>query len=175
MNRRHRNACHHALVLMLLLACVAVRGAEISAAKLGKAEPLPGCLYGFNSDMVAATAFEGIAFGGLEMENAVRELWPQALRFPGGSTANNYLWRKDSFSEATGDLTGWAGEHIRLFRKIGRPYDLAGYARLCRQFKLKSVWVLNVFEETPESVTALLDHLDSLGLKVEAFELANEP
>ncbi len=121
MNSRHRNACHHALVLILLLACVAVRGAEINAVKLGKAEPLPGRLYGFNSDMVAATAFQGITSVGVEMENAVRELRPQALRFPGGSTANNYLWRKDSFSEATGDLTGWAGEHIGSSARSGAP------------------------------------------------------
>ncbi len=149
--------------------------AEPVAWQLGQAQPLTKSIYGFNNDMVAATAFQSVTFGGPEIETAVRDLRPQALRFPGGSTANNFLWQKDSFSEAIGDLTGWAGKQIHLFREIGRPYDLAGYVRLCRQFKLTPVWVLNVYEETPASVTAMMDHLDSLGLKVSAIEFANEP
>lgn len=35
--------------------------------------------------------------------------------------------------------------------------------------------MLNVYEETPESVVALMKHLDSLGLRVRAIEMGNEP
>lgn len=93
--------------------------AEPIPVRLGANEPLPGDLHGFNCDLVAATAFEGITFGGPEVETAVRELRPVALRFPGGSTANNYLWKVDGYSEAKGDLTGWAGTLIDHFREAG--------------------------------------------------------
>jgi len=89
--------------------------------------------------------------------------------------ANNYLWKEDSFSEPSNDKTEWAAEQLRLFRKIGRPYDLPGFARVCKRFKLEPIWVLNVYEETPESVVALFERFDSLELNVRKIELANEP
>lgn len=172
MNTRRHCAGIAFVPLALLLTGLAGQAADL---QLGKAEPIPKLLYGFNCDLVAATAFQGITFGGPEIENAVCELRPQSLRFPGGTTANNYLWRQDSYSEQTNDLTGWAGEQIRLFRQIGRPYDLPGYARLCRGCNLDPVWVLNVYEETPASVAELLKHLDAIGLDLRAVELGNEP
>ena len=142
---------------------------------LGPAEPLPGGLHGFNTYFLTATAFQGMTYDGPRFEAAVRDLRPRALRFPGGSIANNYLWRQDSFSDPKDDKTGWAGEQLRLFRKLEKEYGLAGFARVCKRYDLEPVWVLNVYEETPASVVELFGRLDDLGLKVGRVEFGNEP
>ena len=139
------------------------KGADASPLALGPAEPLPAGLHGFNSNILTATAFRGMTYGDPRVAAAVAAFRPRVLRFPGGTIANNYLWREDSFSEPADDKTGWAGEQLRLFRKIGRPYDLPGFAALCRRFEVEPVWVLNVYEETPESVPDLCRRWDELG------------
>ncbi len=149
--------------------------AQEVAVELGAAEPLPEQLFTFNSDMATAIMFRGVGYDSPQFEDAVRQLRPQGLRFPGGTLANNYLWSNDSFSQPTNDKTGWAGEQLQLFRKIGRPYDLPGFARVVGRNNVIPIWVLNVYEETPESVLKLFEKLDSLGMKVESVEMANEP
>ena len=153
----------------LLLITEAGRADSLKLA-LSPARPLPKHLYSFNCNLLTATALEGISFSSLEFEWAIQDLRPQGLRFPGGTTANNYRWQEDTFSEQKNDLTGWAAGQIKLFRKIGRPYDLPGYVGVCRQFDLAPIWVLNIYEETPESVTSLFTHLDGLGLDLKAIE-----
>ncbi len=143
--------------------------------QLQPAEPLPRQLFTFNTDMATAIMFRGVGYDSPQFEDAVRQLRPQGLRFPGGTLANNYVWSQDSFSEPTNDKTGWAAEHLKLFRRIGRPYDLPGFARVARRNQLSPIWVLNVYEETPTSVLALFERLDSLGLNVTFVEMANEP
>ena len=150
-------------------------GAATNDVKWGAPEPLPKLLYTQNLNLMMATLFQGINNGRPQIEAAVRAQRPHGLRFPGGTLANNYLWRTDSFSEPKNDLTGWAGQQIELFRKLGARHDLPGFARLCVRENLAPIWVLNVYEETPESVVALVQHLDSLGLRVRAIELGNEP
>ena len=135
-----------------LLAVALAFAAPPAAVTLGPAEPLPASLHGFNTYFLMATAFQGMTYDGPQFENAVRTLRPRNLRFPGGTIANNYLWREDSFSEPTADKTGWAGEQLRLFRKLGKKSGLAGFARICKRYDIEPVWVLNVYEETPESV-----------------------
>ena len=158
-------------LLALTLACAA----PPTAVTLGPAEPLPAALHGFNADFLMATAFQGMTHDGPQVEAAVRALRPRNLRFPGGTIANNYRWREDSFSEPASDKTGWAGEQLRLFRELEKRYGLDGFARLCKRYDLEPVWVLNVYEETPESVAALFDRLDEIGLDVRRVEFGNEP
>ena len=158
-----------------LLAVALLAAAPPVPVTLGPAEPLPASLHGFNTYFLMATAFRGMAYDGPQFEEAVRTLRPRNLRFPGGTIANNYLWREDSFSEPTADKTEWAGEQLRLFRKLGKEYGLAGFARICGRYGVEPVWVLNVYEETPVSVTALFDRLDELGLDVRQVEFGNEP
>ena len=165
--------------LFLELACCISFAYEASAEefelRLGPAEPLPSQLYTFNTDMATAIMFRGLSYDSPQFENAVRQLKPQALRFPGGTLANNYLWKEDSFSAPTNDKTGWAAEQLNWFRKIGRPYDVAGFARVVKRNNISPIWVLNVYEETPQSVLALFDKFDSLGMKINALEMGNEP
>ena len=151
------------------------RAATPPPVSLGPPEPLPAALYTFNSNILTATAFRGMTYDGPQFEAAVRALRPRGLRFPGGSIANNYLWREDSFSEPKDDKTGWAGEQLRLFRKLGARYDLPGFARICRRYDLEPIWVLNVYEETPESVAALWERFDDMKLNVTRVEFGNEP
>ena len=151
------------------------RAATPAPVSLGPPEPLPGALYTFNSNILTATAFRGMTYDGPQFEAAVRALRPRGLRFPGGSIANNYLWREDSFSEPKDDKTGWAGEQLRLFRKLGARYDLPGFVRICKRYDLEPIWVLNVYEETPESVAALWERFDEMKLNVTRVEFGNEP
>ncbi len=159
----------------ILIAVSGRAAAQSIPVQLGPAEPLPRQLYTFNTDMATAIMFRGVGYDSQPFEDAVREIRPQGLRFPGGTLANNYLWTNDSFSEPTNDKTGWAAEHLKLFRKIGRPYDLPGFARVVRRNHVSPIWVLNVYEETAQSTLELFDKLDSLGLQVSAVEMANEP
>ncbi len=163
------------LVFSLILLTRSHAGDPPIAVQFGAGEPLPQQLYTFNTDMATAIMLQGIGYDSSQFEDAVRALRPQSLRFPGGTLANNFLWKQDTFSAPTNDKTGWAAEHLNLFRKIGRPYDLAGFARVVRRNNLSPIWVLNVYEETPASTLALLEKLDSLCVKVTAVEMANEP
>ena len=164
---------------LVIIAYVLCTAGEVSAQRiavnLGPAEPLPRQLYTFNADMATAIMFRGVGYDSPQFEQTVRELRPQGLRFPGGTLANNYPWKEDSFSPPTNDKTGWAGENLRLFRKIGKPYDVEGFSRAVRRNGVSPIWVLNVYDEIPDSVLALFEKLDSLGSKVTAVEMANEP
>ena len=142
---------------------------------LGDGEPMPSRLYLFNADMATEIAFRGVGYDSPQFEDTLKQLRPQGLRFPGGTLANNYQWRKDGFSSADNDKTGWAAEHIRLFQKIGLPYDLPGFARVVNRNRQIPIWVLNVYEQTPVTVAAFFQRLDELNLDVAAIELANEP
>ncbi len=167
---------HCLLVWVVVFGCPTTgRGQAPAKVVLGNAEPLSSMPYSFNTTLLTAIAFYGFNHDGPQMEQAVRTLRPSGLRFPGGTLANNYRWTEDSFSDPTNDKTVWAGEQIRLFRKIGRRYDLPGFARLCKRFNVAPIWVLNIYEETPESVVGLLKHLDALGIKLHAIEMGNEP
>lgn len=143
---------------------------QLLAARWGAEEPPPRLLYAQNVNLVMDSVLHGIRLGGPQLEEAVRAQRPRGLRFPAGTLANNYLWKTDSFSEPENDLTGWAGQQIALFRKLGARHDVAGFARVCVREKLEPIWVLNVYEETPERVAALMQHLEALGLRVRAIE-----
>ncbi len=139
------------------------------------AVPFPKLIYSFNTQLLTATAFHGITYGGPQIAGVVEDLKPYGLRFPGGTVANNYRWQEDSFSQQKGDLTKWASKQFELFRKAGRKYDLRGFASLCRKKNIEPIWVLNIYEETPESVGELLAYLDSIDLDLRYLELGNEP
>lgn len=143
--------------------------------EFGEPEPLRKELHAFNSNLLMATALQGINYSSPEFRKGLEDLRPGGLRFPGGTTANNYLWREDSFATQADDKTKWAAQQLELFRKIGRPYDLAGYAKVCQEFGLSSIYVLNVYHETPESVVQMLDHFEEIGLELNAIEMGNEP
>ena len=66
-------------------------------------------------------------------------------------------------------------KRISLFRNSGRKYDRAGFISLCKQYDIEPIWVLNVFHESPQSVSELLAELKKAGVKLRAIELANEP
>ena len=154
---------------------VATALAEPVSVEFGEPEALPKKLYSFNSNTLMATALHGITYGGPEFAKAVTDLHPAGLRFPGGTTANNYLWREDSFSLQQDDKTKWAAQQLALFRKIGRKYDMQGFARLCQEFDIEPIYVLNIYEEKPEDIPGLFARFDELGLKIKAIEMGNEP
>ena len=172
---RCRYVAEQTVLAVALLIGFAGHAAEPITLRPGPPEPLSRKLQAFNSNLLMATAFHGITYGGPEFRQGLRDLRPGGLRFPGGTTANNYRWREDSFSPQANDRTQWAGQQLELFRKIGRKYDLPGYAKICHEFGMEPIWVLNVYEETPASVVELFERLDELGLAVKAVEMGNEP
>ena len=108
------------------------------ALHLGEPIALAPTAYTFNTNLLTATAFQNRSYGGLEFQRVIADLQPHGLRFPGGTIANNYLWKDDSFSEPTNDKTKWAAEQLKLFRKIGRPYDVKGFAATCAPIRLRA-------------------------------------
>lgn len=166
--------CYLTLAFLLLFS-PEVGAQDVVTVRFGAAEPLPQELHSFNSNLLMATALYGVSYGGPEFGKAISDLSPGGLRFPGGTTANNYLWREDTYSLQEDDKTEWAAKQLELFRKIGRKYDLPGYARVCKEFGLTPIYVLNVYEETPESVIEMFNRFDELGLDVKAIEMGNEP
>ena len=161
-------------IVVLLLAATS-QAQDARTLVLGPKQDFPHRLFGFNTNLVAATTFHGIDYSDRRFSTAVSELSPNVLRFPGGTIANNYRWRQDSFDLPAGDKTGWAAKRISLFRNSGRKYDRAGFISLCKQYDIEPIWVLNVFHESPQSVSELLAELKKAGVKLRAIELANEP
>ena len=141
----------------------------------GESKPMPRMMHTMNLLLLMESAFQGINYNSPVIEEGMRELAPAALRFPGGTVANNYLWQKDGFSEPHNDLTEWAGEQIRAFNKLEKKYGLEDYIRLCKRVSAKPIWILNVYEETPETTIALIRYLKSQNLSPEIIEMANEP
>ncbi|GAB6164714.1 hypothetical protein JCM19992_07140 [Thermostilla marina] len=170
-----------AVVLSGLVVTISLGGPTAAAppqpveTTLGGAEPFPRLLYTFNTNLLLDTALHGIGYDSPEFRRLVASIEPAGLRFPGGTIANNYLWRQDGFSDPVGDRTGWARRQLTLFREIGRPYGLPGYIDTCRRFKFEPIWVLNVYETSPEDAVALLEHLAAEGLRVRRIEMGNEP
>ncbi len=161
--------------LVVLLLAATSQAQDTRALTLGPKQDFPHRLFGFNTNLMAATAFHGINYSDRRFSTAVSELKPNVLRFPGGTIANNYRWRQDSFDLPAGDKTGWAAKRVSQFRKSGRKYDRAGFISLCQQFDIEPIWVLNVYDESPQSVLELLAELKKAGVKLHAIELANEP
>ncbi len=137
--------------------------------------PMPHLIHTVNVLLLMETAFQGIGYNTPIIEQGMRDLSLTGLRFPGGTVANNYLWQEDGFSEPNNDLTGWAGEQIRVFNKLEKKYGLEDYIRLCKRVSATPIWVLNIYEETPESTIALIKHLRSQGLGPDIIEMGNEP
>ncbi len=140
-----------------------------------KPVPMPRLINTVNVLLLMETAFQGIGYNTPVIEQGMRDLAFTGLRFPGGTVANNYLWRKDGFSEPDNDLTEWAGEQIRVFNKLEKKYGLEDYIRLCKRVSATPIWVLNIYEETPESTIALIKHLKSRGIAPDIIEMGNEP
>lgn len=140
-----------------------------------KFEAFPDLLYTYNTNLLLSTAFNGINYSSADMYKAISELKPAGLRFPGGTIGNNYLWKEDNFSEQPGDKTKWAAQALRMFRKSGQSYDLPGYIELCKRKNLVPIYMLNIYEETPESTIELVQMFEDKGLPLKYLELGNEP
>ncbi|MEM7697542.1 MAG: hypothetical protein AAF236_03960 [Verrucomicrobiota bacterium] len=162
-----------ALPTLMLLSIPSTEAAPLTIS-LGDSEPIKKQWHSFNCNLLMPTALHGISYSSDEFTKVARDLLPGGLRFPGGTTANNYLWREDTFSIQQNDQTGWAAQQLALFRKIGRRYDLDGYISLCREHSIEPIHVLNIYEESPESVITLIEHYRSKGLPLRAIELGNE-
>ncbi|RMF89445.1 MAG: hypothetical protein D6741_17945, partial [Planctomycetota bacterium] len=164
-------------IVVSLCACGWIEAAPPQTVEptLGEAEPFPRLSYTFNTNLLLDTAFHGLGYDSPEFRRLITTFKPSGLRFPGGTIANNYLWRQDGFSDPVGDRTGWARRQITLFREIGRPYGLPGYIDTCRRFQLEPIWVLNVYETSPDEAVALVQHLADKGLPVHRIEMGNEP
>ncbi len=83
------------LLKSLLLCMVAnfslLQADAVTELRFGAAEPVASTAYAFNSNLLMVTALHGISYGSETFGKAIKELRPGGLRFPGGTTANNYL------------------------------------------------------------------------------------
>lgn len=170
-------SCRFILAAFLASAVADALSVETTVIDLTGAQPVEFRpeLFGFNCEIMLEVAFKDMTFDGEVMREVVGDLKPRALRFPGGSTANNYLWREDGYSLATGDITGWAAAHIEMFRSEGKPLGLKSFIDLCKNFDVTPVYVFNVFEDSAEGLCAFVEKVESMGGRVPFIEFANEP
>jgi hypothetical protein len=130
--------------------------------------------HGFNLEIMLPKAFQGFDYAHPGFAAGTSPLQPRVLRFPGGTTANFYDWRTDSYTDASMDK-GWAGKHIELFRLANKQLGRPAFIRYCKAHGIQPIWVLNVHRETAADMGAWLEKIESEGGKIERVELANEP
>lgn len=163
------------LLAFLALASPSAMAEEPVSLTFEQPRPMPWGLGGYNVNLLTATARFGTTYDGESVGAALTELQPRAMRFPGGTTANNYLWQEDSYAEQPDDRTKWAARQLSWFRSTRRAVGMEAFADVCRERGIAPVYVLNVFAETPESVRELAARWREIGLSPAAIELGNEP
>ena len=140
----------------------------------GKPEPYPHLLYAFNSQLVGSTMQKnGIGIASEQFSQIVGELKPGAVRFPGGTVGNHYLWRIDSFDPPDG-LIEWAKKLLGEFHKSGIAYGLDAFIDLSIEKGFEPMWMVNIYKNSPEDVVDLVRHIRARGGSVRYIELGNE-
>jgi hypothetical protein len=162
------------ILLSLSLACLAA-GQPVTLV-LSTKDKLPhmALQHGFNLEIMLPKAFQGFDYAHPGFHEGTGPLQPRVLRFPGGTTANFYDWRTDSYTDSSMDK-GWAGQHVEWFRKSGKQLGRAAFIAYCNANRIQPIWVLNVHRETGADMLPWLQTIEKEGGKVERVELANEP
>lgn len=141
---------------------------------LGPVLALPPTVRGFNSSALVPRAKHDLTYDSPTIAEPLAGLRPAALRFPGGTTANSYDWRIDSFDAQPDDRTGWAAKQLDWFRSTGRRLGLDAFANFCNRHDVTPVYVMNVHRETPESIPEWWRRVRKVGLDLRHVELGNE-
>ncbi len=157
-----------------LLAQAQVHRVQLSA-DLDKRVELRRELYAFNTQLVSEILGKnGFGYDSPEFAGVLYDLNPGAVRFPGGTVANAYQWRVDSFEPPTGTLTKWAKQRLTNFRERGLEYGLDAFIDLSRKLSFKPVYVVNIFDNTPSDAVEMLRYIRSRGGDIPFLELGNE-
>jgi hypothetical protein len=161
---------------LLFLLTTSLCAAETLTLNLSTAEKQPhmALQHGFNLEIMLPKAFQGFDYAHSGFAAGTQPLQPRVLRFPGGTTANFYDWRTDSYTDASMDK-GWAGKHVEMFRQTKKQLGRPAFIRYCKAHGIQPIWVLNVHRETAADMPAWLETIEKEGGKIDRVELANEP
>lgn len=110
-------------------------------------------LYGFNANLSNSP----VNYSNELFRQAIAQLHPQIIRWPGGSVSNNF-----------NPLTGTADNGS------GTPNKLEDLALLVKEDKCEVMFVLNMLTHTLDENLAALRKAESLGIPVHYVELGNE-
>jgi hypothetical protein len=160
--------------LLLPLLLPALYAAEKLSLSTSEKAPHMALQHGFNLELMLPKAFQGFDYSHPGFAKGTEPLQPGVLRFPGGTTANFYDWRTDSYTDASMDQ-GWAGKHVEMFRQTKKTLGRTAFIRYCKTHGIQPLWVLNVHRETAAEMPAWLAAIEKEGGKIERVELANEP
>ncbi len=131
--------------------------------------------FGFNLAIMKQIADHGMDWSHSFVREATQRMQPRMIRWPGGSTSNNYLWREESYAEAVGDITGWVPGHVNAFIASGKKLGLQVFIDYCNEFGITPIYVYNSFEGDGQDLVDFVQHVEDLGGQVPYLEFANEP
>ncbi len=123
------------------------------------------------------TAFD-LGWANIELQKSIEGLYPSTIRYPGGTNANWWDWRKGGFVD---------GSKIDNKKKTcyGLPFNygsiypqnnnsLANFKISIDKAHAKPVFVLNLLSSTLSDQLAMLEEAQQLGFPIEEVELGNE-
>jgi hypothetical protein len=131
--------------------------------------------FGFNLAIMKQIADHDMHWAHPDVREATARMRPRMIRWPGGSTSNNYLWRDESYAEAVGDITGWVPSHVNAFITSGKKLGLQTFIDYCNEYGITPIYVYNSFEGDGQDLVDFVQHVEDLDGRVPYIEFANEP
>jgi len=142
---------------------------EISIDTKNKEEYLK-TLNGFNANVLTSSlTYDDAPF--LEM---VKELKLNYLRFPGGTVANHYNWKKDTLDAPQMKAPDWLRKGVKELLKLKKKYGYKHYLNLVEKCNLNPIIVVNIQNQRADGAVKWITELKKDGLKVKYVELGNE-
>ena len=131
--------------------------------------------FGFNLAIMKQIADHDMDWAHPDVREATERMNPRMIRWPGGSTSNNYLWRDETYAEAVGDITGWVPGHVNAFIASGKKLGLQVFIDYCNEYGITPIYVYNSFEGDGQDLVDFVQHVEDRGGRVLYLEFANEP
>ena len=110
----------------------------------------------------------------LEFINAVNELNPRMLRFPGGEIGNYWNWERGGLIEDISMLPDGLPNFLRYKARQYENSKLEDFKKGLDGTNTKPIFVLNMLSSTLENQIAMLKKAEEIGMEIKYVELGNE-
>ncbi len=141
------------------------------------AKPLRKALHGFNTNMMSGD-YGYIDFDFVALTKA---LYPQTLRFPGGTVGNFYHWNLSGFleNEMASTLSQKLnkrnkGNYVKLQKRKNGRIAFDDFMQLCETHDIAPVVVVNLWTGSPKESAAWVQYAKTKAYPVTHWELGNE-
>lgn len=111
----------------------------------------------------------------------IEKIRPAMLRFPGGTVANFYHWKEEGFRKQ--EMYSTTSKKINesnlekytsLKRSRNGKLSFNEFMRLCTQYEIEPVIVVNLYTGTPQESADWVSYAKTRGYKIKRWELGNE-